>query len=83
MSATNLNPPRDPAAYCDSCSTVFNYEERDLFLSELFCPRCTSRTDASARARTLAQIRKLFPAAKVYTPTAPLAQLRPHARGLS
>lgn len=69
-----------PAAYCGLSNTLFNYEQRDLFAGELFCPDCTARTEIEHRASTLREMRELYPQATLYEPAPELAEMRPHAR---
>ena len=65
-----------PAAYCAHSNTIFTYEERDLFAGELFCPCCSARTDPAHRASSLEDLRRLFPAAVLYTALSPVEHLQ-------
>jgi len=46
-----------PAAVCENCSTIFEFEERDEFLGEVFCPGCMSRVLKGGRYKDLRSAR--------------------------
>lgn len=56
---------RSGAAYC-RCNTIFEYEERDNFSGEIFCPSCMTRISGEERYKSVAAARKSHPAAALY-----------------
>jgi hypothetical protein len=55
-----------PAAYCDNCETIFEYEDRDLFVGELYCPACSTRALPENRAGSVQALQKKHKDAKVH-----------------
>lgn len=54
------------AAYC-SCQTVFEYEQRELFSGDVFCPLCMTRIEKNERYLDLESATKAHPGAKHYS----------------
>lgn len=54
------------AAYC-TCNTIFEYEDRDAFSGEIFCPVCMSRVKESNKYSTLKDAKKEHAQAKHYS----------------
>jgi Zn finger protein HypA/HybF involved in hydrogenase expression len=44
------------AVYCERCEIVFEAEERELFLDQIYCPSCTHRTDETQRAKGIDEL---------------------------
>jgi uncharacterized Zn finger protein (UPF0148 family) len=54
------------AAYC-SCQTVFEYEQRDLFSGDVFCPLCMTRIEKNERYSNLDKAMENHPEAQHYS----------------
>jgi uncharacterized Zn finger protein (UPF0148 family) len=66
MTQTTPNFNAVGAAYCRVCETISAYEARDLFVGEVFCPACTSRTSSYDRGSHVAVLANKFPHAAIY-----------------
>lgn len=52
------------AVYCRPCATIIPVDTEDLFLGEIYCPTCLSRTGTSD-GHTVKSLRKLYPKASL------------------
>lgn len=53
------------AVFCGPCATIIPVEADDLFLGEIYCPSCLSRTGTND-GHTVKSLRKMHPKAGVF-----------------
>jgi DNA-directed RNA polymerase subunit RPC12/RpoP len=68
-----MKRPATTAVHCDRCDTIFESDERDRFIDEIYCPSCSSRTLPEQRSVSVKKLCKQFPNASVYETNAALA----------
>lgn len=55
------------ACYCSNCDSIWEFEPRDFFVGELYCPVCATRhLPGSERYPTLEEALQAHPKTKVY-----------------
>jgi len=55
------------ACFCETCNSIWEFEPRDFFVGELYCPVCATRhIAAEERFGTLEEAIAAHPQAKVY-----------------
>lgn len=59
--------PGHGASYCSNCNSIWEFEPRDFFVGELYCPLCATRhIELEKRFDTLEEAVEAHPKASVY-----------------